>query len=201
MEENLKIFDNITDEDWLNDLYKELLAGSWQFDVTGGSRDNKFPPGSHTDSSYRFWGQSIMRRIGWTDTHLDQPNLGLKLTNFFNWFNQKYLDNSLIAHKCHVNGQTLGQDGGVHEDMGQPDPHSVMLFSNSIWDSKWGGQFEIFDEKKENIIQTVDYFPGRVVVFKGHLAHRGLGPLVPNILRTSVVWKCEKKQKDELGNV
>ena len=194
MKENLKIFDNITGDGWLSELYKELLIGNWQYNITGGYKNTKYPPDSYENADYRFWGQSIMERVSWKDTYFFQENLGLKLTNFFNWFNEKYLDSSLIAHKCHVNGQTSGQDGGIHLDDGQPDPYSVMLFSNSTWDPKWGGQFEIFDEQKENIIQTVDYFPGRVVVFKGHLYHRGLSPLVPNVLRTSIVWKCEKIQ-------
>ena len=192
MNKDIEIFDDLVDSSWLQQNYDNLLVGKWNYDVTGGNRDLKYPPTNIGNGDYRFWGLMVMKRLGHDSTYLFDKDLGVSLIKFFDWFNKVYLNKALLLHFSHVNGQTVGQDGGIHLDDNLPNPYTVMLFSNPTWKPSWGGQFEMFDKEEKNITHQIEYIPGRIVVFKGDIPHRGLGPTISNILRTSIVWKCSK---------
>ena len=62
-----------------------------------------------------------------------------------------------------------------------------MYFSNSRWDSDWGGQFEYIDRSGNS--HKIDYVPGRIILFPAVLKHRADGPQKQYIYRLSTVFR------------
>jgi hypothetical protein len=94
-----------------------------------------------------------------------------------------------------VNVQPMGQDGTPHRD-GQFNSRdrTLMYFANSKWESKWGGPFQIIDPDTKEVINEIDFVPGRLIYFDAGLLHRGLAPKnVPYIYRKSVVYRIKTR--------
>jgi len=193
---DIQIFDDLIDEQTLSSLHSKIQSSPFTFDTTGGNRNHKYPPGKHSNGGYRFWGMTLLQRLNDTITYNDvkDPKLFETVLDIFEWFNKGYLNSSMFIHRVHINGQTIGQDGGIHLDEGWPDCYSLMIFPNFNWKPEWGGEFEVYSSDKEDgkLIRKIDYIPGRIILFNGHIPHRGLSPSVPNILRTSLIYKCQK---------
>ena len=64
---------------------------------------------------------------------------------------------------------------------------SLMYFSNSRWDSDWGGQFEYIDRSGNS--HKIDYVPGRIILFPAVLKHRADCPQKQYIYRLSTVFR------------
>ena len=75
-----------------------------------------------------------------------------------------------------------------------------MYFLNSEWEKGWGGEFQFMDKIDTNgegsqVLKSIDYIPGRLILFKASIPHRGLAPLKPYVLRKSIVWRLNIKNK------
>ena len=87
---------------------------------------------------------------------------------------------NMICDDAHINGQTIGQDGEWHTDMDL----TVMVMMNWKWEKDWGGEFQY--KTRDGEVKTIEFKPGRVIVFDGQLWHRGLAPKDNNVLRMTM---------------
>jgi len=102
----------------------------------------------------------------------------------FNWEYFQY---------CGFNGQTIGQDGTVHEDTGLDESCltnlTFLYYDQERWDDDWGGDLIMYNseyhdhsykgipEDAENYeIGRVKYKPNRLVIMNGAITHRHPGP-------------------------
>jgi len=86
-----------------------------------------------------------------------------------------------------TNMQVLAMDSSFHSD---GDAKTLLLFATDEWHKDWGGEFEIIVDEETSKTEKIDYVPGRVIYFDGNIRHRGLAPLVPNVYRYSVAYRC-----------
>lgn len=94
-----------------------------------------------------------------------------------------------------INVQPMGQDGTPHRDgMLSAGDRTLMYFANSKWEKKWGGPFQILDPDTKEVLNEIDYVPGRLIYFDGGLLHRGLAPKnVPYVYRKSIVYRIKTR--------
>ena len=176
------VFDDVFADNDMFHIYEELVnMNEWKYDVTSmrqGLLGNV--------SDHRFWGIKLLNDN----------------TNYFNdicpsWITQilPYLDHrtdnklELCNRKmsfAHFNGQTFGQDGQFHHDP------NITVFVNVgpiPWKEEWGGDFIQLDaDGKESIYS---FKPGRCMIVDGTKPHKGLGPLVKDILRVTLAIHLE----------
>lgn len=94
-----------------------------------------------------------------------------------------------------LNVQPMAQDGTPHRD-GQfnGNDRTLMYFVNSKWQKKWGGPFQILDPETQEVINEIDFVPGRLIYFDAGLLHRGLAPRnVPYVYRKSIVYRIKTR--------
>lgn len=190
----LSIHDDIIQDEFLFQLNQEMEDGKWMFDCTGG-KPKTYPEDRHR--AYRFWGITLWRREDYDMhyTNIDHFHLTKKLFGFLEFYNNRFVPNlELRVMDINCNGQTIGQNGGIHRDIWDSNfpNYSLMIMINNKWEKEWGGQFEIMESKDPNskIAKTIEYKPGRVVFFDGSFPHRGMSPIVPSLLRKTIVLKC-----------
>jgi hypothetical protein len=92
-------------------------------------------------------------------------------------------------HRIDLNVQHKGADGCSHTDAENTEDLTIMMMTSPVWKPEWGGQFEIMNMQETEVASTIDYVPGRVIVFPGIIPHRGLGPSVDGVYRSTVVWR------------
>lgn len=59
-------------------------------------------------------------------------------------------------------------DGNWHHAMGVHRRLNVILYLNKVWDPKWGGALELWDEKLTKCVKSIDPLFNRLVVFETH---------------------------------
>tara|TARA_B100000029_G_scaffold477190_1_gene522026 strand:- start:3711 stop:4262 length:552 start_codon:yes stop_codon:yes gene_type:complete len=169
--------DVFTDNDMFHIYEDAVNMNQWKYDVSS-MRQGLFG----NISNHRFWGIKFLNDN----------------TNYFNditpsWIPQllPYLDHrtegklELLKRDikfAHFNGQTFGQDGEFHQDF----DITVFVFVGPVpWKEEWGGELIMkdTDSEKESIYS---FKPGRCMIVDGRKPHKGLGPLVKNILRISL---------------
>lgn len=187
----LNIHDNLVEDEFLFNLNQNMDNGKWSFDCSGGI-SKKYPKGY----DYRFWKIALFEKNEFDINYVSTEHILLvnQLFGFLEFYTKNFIPNlELLPLTIHCNGQTIGQNGGVHLDnLHETLPnYTLMIMINNKWEKEWGGQFEITETQDSNskIVKSIDYVPGRVIFFDGLLPHRGMAPLVPNILRKTIAYK------------
>ena len=98
------------------------------------------------------------------------------------------------------NAMPYKHDGTWHQDVGGvynsmfngivavDQMYSLMFFGNSVWKNEWGkGKFYYKDNSDKE--HSIDYVPGRVILFPAVLHHRADAPEEPYIFRLSTVFR------------
>ena len=88
----------------------------------------------------------------------------------------------------YVNGQVMGQDGGIHADTEHLQPWWTILYFPMDWEDEWGGPTKFFRSNLEFLME-VPVKRGNILCFPGNVLHQGCAPLVPNKMRMSVAIK------------
>lgn len=174
---NVKIWDDLIDDRFLLDLDEESNSYSWG--LGNIANRNSFPykkKGSHLLWGVNFSLDSVPKNI-------------ISLYHFLinNVVKQQYKLNLI-----QINGQSLGQNGTVHVDTSfNTGERTLMVFINFKWQEKWGGKFQLLEEYNDNakILKSIEYIPGRIILFDGNIPHRGLAPTEPYIVRKSLVYR------------
>ena len=78
--------------------------------------------------------------------------------------------------RAYVNSSFYGDSYYVHRDCSEEEKHvTVLYYANLHWEPDWGGE-TIFYDDNYNAEAVVSLRPGRVVVARGAIIHRGTVP-------------------------
>lgn len=130
---------------------------------------------SFKDDPYRSWTQSRKNR----------PII-VEASKTIQELLEEYLDTKLIHLRIHFNGQTIGQNGTMHQDYLAPGFFTFVLFANSFWNIESGGEtYVLHPDGKSHIFPVV---PNSGVLFPSEWFHWGNAPTVGNLLRITVAY-------------
>ena len=188
MLENFKIWDDLLDEKFLMEIDDESNYYSWDFGNTSGN--NSWPYGNK--GGHRFWGCSLFRRISSDKIINNCPD---QIYNLYLHLTQNIIKQNFQLEQISLNAQSLGQDGSTHIDnLPNNNFYTLMVFITSKWEESWGGNFQLLksQDSPPEIVKSITYKPGRIVLFDSGIPHRGLAPIVPKVLRKSLVFRLKK---------
>lgn len=174
----IQIHDNMLDLSVLDECNKHLNTCNWSYG---------WP--SNTEVPYGHWNHDI--------THTDKNNptdVSGRLPDPFDkvWaeLNEKAFQNKAILTRCYANRHTFGTEGYIHTDTERTEDMTCVIYMDSAWDARWGGETVFYDKDKTSIINAVLPSFGRVVVFPGNIPHRAspLARTYPGV-RTTLMYK------------
>jgi hypothetical protein len=185
-----KIIDDVFDELYLHEFY-ELLTHNVPYSFSNVANRRTFPyghKGSHKLLGSTLFARENLNRI----TVLDK-----NCNKFFDMFEmiENILDQKFYLSMINVNLQYCGCDGTIHND-GQEGEYTIMVMTNPSWEKSWGGNFQIVDSSHK-VVEDYEYIPGRILVFPSEVFHRGLGPLIQYVYRTTVVFRVSLQYSNE----
>jgi len=181
-----KVFDDWFDERFIHEL-DHIISNKIEYEFNNVANRRTWPYGY--EGSYRLMGCSLFKRENLnriTTLHKEAPI-------FFDIFER--IENNLgcnyILNLIQINIQHSGCHGGLHID-GVKNQQTIMLMTNSKWNNKWGGQFQMLNNDG-SVIEEHDYVPGKLIIFPSHIPHRGLGPSekYPYIYRHTLVFRVQ----------
>mgnify|MGYP003339857185 FL=1 len=154
------------------------------------------------------WKKNVFRvnNVGYREPIIDWFIHKLRQDFRFDWNYFQY---------CGFNGQTIGQDGTIHEDTGLDESClnnlTFLYYDQKRWEDDWGGDLIMYNgeyhdhsyngipENAEDYeIGRVKYKPNRLVIMNGAITHRHPGPEVDYTkengfpFRTSMVVRGDK---------
>tara|TARA_B100000902_G_scaffold26836_1_gene32325 strand:+ start:162 stop:743 length:582 start_codon:yes stop_codon:yes gene_type:complete len=186
------IVDDLFDMQFLSDLEEVILE--IPIHTTNTANPQSFPLG--LVGSHRLFGTDIFVRENINRT----TKLHAEAEKFFDAFeiiDEHLFEVPVYLRRIDLNLQYYGQDGTPHTD---GEGLTVMIMNNTRWDKEWGGQFQLVEvddhHKVTKIIEEVEYKPGRILMFPGHIPHRGLAPTNPYVYRYSTVFRVHLDDLD-----
>jgi hypothetical protein len=151
-----------------------------------------------------FWGASLYKYN--SDVFKIQNNVPNNVQGLYYFIENEVrniLQRDFMLMSIDLNAQSLGQDGTYHRDtymekfphLDYKNDYTVMVFLNSTWKDGWGGEFQFSEKGDSNVppLKSIDYIPGRIILFRGDIPHRGLGPKVKKVVRKSLVFRLGVK--------
>ena len=157
----LRYIDNIIPNEILTKIYSFCKNGLWEIDHA--SNDNK--------SKIFFFSLNVYNNIYFIE--IFNKLIIPKLDNIINKEN-------LIIDRAYVNGHQYGSPGNFHTDgrssLENVGP-SIIIYLNCRWNPDWnGGTMFLIENGNSNVEKylTIDFFPGRIVVFDPHISHCAL---------------------------
>jgi len=177
----IKIWDDFIDDRFILDLDEESNNYSWSLDNVANRKS--FP--------YKLKGSHLL----WASNFFKLNEAPKKISNLYNFLINDIIQSPYILENIQLNGQFLGQNGTTHTDSKfNEGKMTLMVFITFKWQKEWGGEFQLLEEYKDNakIIKSIEYIPGRIILFDGSIPHRGLAPTKPNIFRKSLVFRIKK---------
>lgn len=108
------------------------------------------------------------------------------ITDFFLEANVKLVSR---PPDVYLNGQTYGLDGTWHTDDDELKDRHTLLYMVNSGDTEKIGDFQYIDPSNKGYIETVEFKPGRLVLFPSHWDHRGLAPTTKNKMRITLAYK------------
>lgn len=97
---------------------------------------------------------------------------------------------SIAIQHCGLNGQTLGQDGVIHQD---GNGLTFLYYIQYDWKNDYGGDLIFFDDNDIEI-DRVKFQPGKIIMFDSHIKHRAMAPINTNKMRISLVIRGPKNE-------
>lgn len=193
------VWDNILDKETLHalDNYTNTDQINWSFKNHANRNEHGFYPSYKSKGSHTLWGAVLYSTMA-DPTGKPWVKIDDQLWDLTTWLINVRLksifpESVFNLHEVSLNGQMLGMDGTVHQDgfIDTSHNYTLMLFINGEWENDWGGEFEFLESLDNNskVIEKINYIPGRFIMFKGNIPHRGLGPLKPYVLRKTLVWR------------
>lgn len=182
-----KIIDGMFDDLYLHEKFNQIL--STPLTLTNIANRKTFPYGY--EGTHRLMGRTIFSR-----SHINRVDeLCPNSSWYFDIFEQieQKIKNDIFLHGIYINVQYYGCDGTTHSDSSGETEYTVLVMSNPVWNSSWGGEFQLMKDFEE-VLETHKYVPGRVIIFPGYIPHRGLSPKEKYIYRTSIVYRIEIPQ-------
>lgn len=82
---------------------------------------------------------------------------------------------ALQVYRIYTNAIQFGDVGFVHRDSGESEHVTALFYPNPEWAPELGGETVFYDEGGE-IVEAVEPRPGRLVLFRGCILHKGSVP-------------------------
>ena len=102
---------------------------------------------------------------------------------------QRVLKRRLNLIRIQHNAQTQFQETNFHTDADAEKVWTFVLFTSIQWNTTWGGEFVLLNEKKKDF-DYIRYYPNNGVLFPSNWEHKGNSPNSPcQILRTTVAFQ------------
>lgn len=158
---------------------------------------NRYTYPYKTRGSHRLIGANLFARQGENDVFNKCPR---EIMGMYNHSINAILKNddgdtgvNVSLEGVSINVQPMGQDGTPHVDgKFNSGDRTLMYFVNHKWSKKYGGPFQILNPETKEVINEIEFVPGRLVYFDGGLLHRGIAPKnVPYIYRKSIVFRMK----------
>jgi hypothetical protein len=182
----VQIWDNLLDDRFLLDLDEESNYYNWN--LSNIANRKSYPYG--IKGSHLLWGVTL-----YTEKNPKLSHNSDNIKGLFSYITNNVIGSNFNLKTIQMNGQSIGQNGTCHTD-NQPNAqeYTLMVYINHKWEEKWGGDFQILKEHNDNseIIHSIKYVPGRIILFDGSTPHRGLAPLEPYVVRKSLVFRLKK---------
>jgi|TARA_E500000318_G_scaffold16021_2_gene16362 hypothetical protein len=192
-----KIWDDLMEPNFRYDFDQFTNKVAWNLTNRANGMNHQFPDG--VKGSHLFWGKTffeINRESGKITSDIPDHVWGLQEWVFQRHLNENLGNRKFNFHYIGLNGQSLGQDGTVHVDGDSDEHYTLMYFVNDVWEKDWGGDFELIGENNQ-VIDKIEFVPGRLIFFKSNIPHRGLGPLKPMVVRKTLVWRGHLSNNNE----
>ena len=170
------IDDFISDKNLLDSFFeKYIMEGRLQFTFTNKGHATEKQPHSFTSS-------------------LDRENFNIPLIyELYNKCNKLLPYSNTRIKRWHANIYPSGFDGTIHVDKTYSTP--TYLYCVSPWKNDWGGEFIVYDEKKE-AKAVASYKQDRLIIFDGKYPHRATAPTrLSSLLRATIAFHTEIVEK------
>ena len=180
---SITIIDDRFDDLFLHEFYKRVN----EIPVCQNNIANRYTWPYQSKGAHKLQGATIFWREGLNKFSEQIKDAGL----FFDVFGQieRIVNQKFYLEQIHLNIQHKGADGTAHVDADNAEDLTIMMMTNPIWKPDWGGKFELMNMEATEVADSIDYVPGRVIIFPGHIPHRGLGPSVDGVYRSTIVWR------------
>ena len=180
-----QVIDNFFDDVFINEMHQKIM--DIPMTPKNTARPLTWPYGYESD--YRMQGYTLFNRVNMNRVVLCDVEKSQFFFDILEGFEKKFNKNFYLR-KIHINLQHSGCHGREHADADTPNELTMMIMPNSKWKKEWGGEFQILDNDN-NVIESHDYVPGRIVLFPGNVLHKGLGPNeeYPYIYRYTLVYR------------
>ena len=178
---NQSVWDNRIDDEFIFEKDKESNNYHWQYNNI--TNRNSFP--NNQKGSHLFWSV----------TNFPNKEILDQYVSLAQFCSTKLIKKDFKINSIFLNGQFYGQDGTCHQDLteGLKGEKTLMVYINNNWQKEWGGDFQILKEKsnESDVDYSLEYKPGRIICFDGHLFHRGLAPKITGVFRKSLVYRIQ----------
>ena len=180
----MKIFDDVFDKKFLDDLSYRLMNSAWFANNTANSKT--WPYGNK--GTHLLLGELYYLRVNDDVIKMSKTaeDLSHSLKDSF-YHLQKISNTKLKLIEIFANLQFKDMNGTNHIDGKNDETVFILMLSNEIIDEDIGGEFIHEDTKK-----IVKYKYGRVIQFNANEIHRAMAFNKPNIARLSIKWVGKK---------
>jgi len=178
---SVQIWDDLIDDRFLLDLDEESNNYPWTLNNVANRKS--FP--------YRLKGSHLL----WGSNFPSLEKSPKKISDLYNFLINEVIQLPFNLKDIQLNGQSLGQNGTTHIDNSyNTGEKTLMVFINFKWQKEWSGEFQLLEEYNDNakILKSIEYIPGRIILFDGNIPHRGLSPNEPYIVRKTLVYRLNK---------
>lgn len=162
-------------------------------DLQYGWENNNFSNGANNDD-YNSWTK--------LEENVVDVLTYISVGSYIKYKIKKYLRPSdLDLSRVHINGQTNGQPSLFHKDDKIDGTYTFILFTESHWDTNWGGEFVVYNPLKSKY-EYYPYIPNSGILTDSTWEHRGNCPNnITYKLRTSVAFLyCDLNVRDRYEN-
>ena len=115
---------------------------------------------------------------------------------------RKYIPSELYGFdRAYVNLGIHGDVNRMHMDGKYYNCKTLLYYANRHWEYNWGGHTMFYDNDG-NIKTTVEFRPGRIVIFDGRIPHTvmPMNPRCSSSFRFTVAFKFESLKLDKFND-
>ena len=171
---------------WGENIYHNIGENDGLVKHYGHFFDYKLYDFNHPRFLTSSWKRNLLssNHEGYRDSNIDWFIHKLRQDFRFDWEYFQY---------CGFNGQTIGQDGTVHEDTSLDENCltnlSFLYYDQERWDEDWGGDLIFYnreyhdhnvtgipEDEDQYEIGRLQYKPNRLVIMNGAITHRHPAP-------------------------
>ena len=195
---DIRVYDDLVPESLADDISKFIINyNSWSYII----------------SPYSFWESKLGKNYldnGITEVLYDfiNENIFLNTLQLFHLNDNVENKNNDGYPNIYLNGQTVGQDGDIHQDSTETNTFTLLYYpiplhqniNNSHWQYNWGGELNFYGGN--DIVKSVLPIPNRLVIFDSTIFHRANAPskYFDGGLRISMAYKCFIQESKNVSN-